>query len=330
MNRSSRAILLVIAMMASAATHQALAQSHAASGYPTKPVSIIVGFPPGTATDSIGRLLGERLTQRLGQTFVIENKPGQGGSMGAAAGARAAPDGYTLLLSATAPLAINQHLYQKLTYDSTRDFAPIGLTSWLPYALVVNSNSRINNLEELLARARAKPGELTYASIGNGTTGHLLVSMLMQQTGIKLNHIPYKGSAQAQTDLLGGRVDMTFDTLVSVMPHVKAGTLKALAVSTLSRSKYAPEIPSLNELGLTGFDAGAWLGLLAPVGTPAPIVEKLNRELNAVLDEPETQRRLLAMGAEILKGSPADFSSHIRTEQEKWGKRVREAGVKIE
>lgn len=330
MNRSSRAILLVIALMALAATHQALAQSHAASGYPTKPVSIIVGFPPGTATDSIGRLLGERLTQRLGQTFIIENKPGQGGSMGAAAGARAAPDGYTLLLSATAPLAINQHLYQKLTYDSTRDFAPIGLTSWLPFALVVNSNSRINTLEELLARARAKPGELTYASIGNGTTGHLLVSMLMQQTGIKLNHIPYKGSAQAQTDLLGGRVDMTFDTLVSVMPHVKAGTLKALAVSTLSRSKYAPEIPSLNELGLTGFDAGAWIGLLAPVGTPAPIVEKLNRELNAVLDEPETQRRLLAMGAEILKGSPADFSTHIRNEQEKWGKRVREAGVKIE
>ena len=330
MNRSSRAISLVIALMASAVTHQALAQSVAASGYPTKPVSIIVGFPPGTATDSVGRLLAERLTQRLGQTFIIENKPGQGGSMGAAAGARAAPDGYTLLLSATAPLAINQHLYQKLSYDAIRDFAPIGLTSWLPYALVVNSNSGINNLEEFLARARAKPGELNYASIGNGTTGHLLISMLMQQTGIKLNHIPYKGSAQAQTDLLGGRVDATFDTLVSVMPHVKAGTLKALAVSTLNRSKYAPEIPSLNELGLTGFDAGAWLGLLAPAGTPAPIVEKLNRELNAILDEPETQRRLLAMGAEILKGSPADFSSHIRNEQEKWGKRVREAGVKIE
>ena len=250
--------------------------------------------------------------------------------MGAAAGARAMPDGYTLLLSATAPLAINQHLYQKLSYDSTRDFAPIGLTSWLPYALVVNSNAGINTLEEFLARARGKPGEMTYASIGNGTTGHLLVSMLMQQTGIKLNHIPYKGSAQAQTDLLGGRVDATFDTLVSVMPHVKAGTLKALAVSTLNRSKYAPEIPSLNELGLAGFDAGAWLGLLAPVGTPAPIIDKLNRELNAVLDEPATQRRLLAMGAEILKGSPADLGSYIRSEQEKWGKRVREAGVKIE
>jgi tripartite-type tricarboxylate transporter receptor subunit TctC len=330
MNRLFRAMSLVIALAASAQTQQATAQNDAASGYPGKPVTIIIGFPPGTATDSVGRVLAERLSQRLGQSFVVDNKPGQGGSMGAAAGARAMPDGYTLLLSATAPLAINQHLYQKLTYDSTRDFAPIGLTSWLPYALVVNSNSGINTLEEFLARARAKPGEMTYASIGNGTTGHLLVSMLMQQTGIKLNHIPYKGSAQAQTDLLGGRVDATFDTLVSVMPHVKAGTLKALAVSTLNRSKYAPEIASLNELGLTGFDAGAWLGLLAPVGTPAPIIDKLNRELNAVLDEPATQRRLLAMGAEMLKGSPADFSSHIRSEQEKWGKRVREAGVKIE
>lgn len=330
MNRSFRSMSLVIALVASVQAHQAMAQGDAASSYPGKPVTIIIGFPPGTATDSVGRVLGERLSQRLGQSFVIDNKPGQGGSMGAAAGARAMPDGYTLLLSATAPLAINQHLYQKLSYDSTRDFAPIGLTSWLPYALVVNSNAGINTLEEFLARARGKPGEMTYASIGNGTTGHLLVSMLMQQTGIKLNHIPYKGSAQAQTDLLGGRVDATFDTLVSVMPHVKAGTLKALAVSTLNRSKYAPEIPSLNELGLAGFDAGAWLGLLAPVGTPAPIIDKLNRELNAVLDEPATQRRLLAMGAEILKGSPADLGSYIRSEQEKWGKRVREAGVKIE
>lgn len=330
MKKASAAISLVIALVAWGVTQQAHAQNQAASSYPTKPASIIIGFPPGTATDSVGRVLAERLTQRLGQAFIIDNKPGQGGSMGAAAGARATPDGYTLLLSATAPLAINQHLYQKLPYDASRDFAPIGLTSWLPYALVVNSNSKIDNFEELLARARAKPGEMTYASIGNGTTGHLLVSMLMQQTGIKLNHIPYKGSAQAQTDLLGGRVDMTFDTLVSVMPHVKAGTLKALAVSTLNRSKYAPEIPSLNELGLTGFDAGAWLGLLAPAGTPAPIVDKLNRELNAILDEPETQRRLLAMGAEIRKSTPAEFTSHIRSEQEKWGKRVREAGVKIE
>ena len=181
-----------------------------------------------------------------------------------------------------------------------------------------------------MVQAKAQPGALNYASIGNGTTTHLLMTMLMQSTGVKLNHVPYKGSAQAQTDLIGGQVDMTFDTMVSVMPHVKSGRLRALAVSTLGRSKYAPEIPTLNELGVTGFDAGAWLGLLAPAGTPKPIVEKLNRELNAILDEPETQKRLLAMGAEILKGTPDQFATHMKTEYTKWGKLVRETGVKIE
>jgi tripartite-type tricarboxylate transporter receptor subunit TctC len=158
----------------------------------------------------------------------------------------------------------------------------------------------------------------------------LLVSMLMSRAGIKMNHIPYKGSGQAQADLIGGQVDLTFDTMVSVMPHVKSGKLKALAVSTLSRSKFAPEIPTLNELGVTGFDAGAWLGMLAPAGTPRPIVEKLNRELNAILDEPDAQRRLLALGAEILKSTPDEFAAHIKSEHEKWGKVVRESGAKIE
>ena len=227
-------------------------------------------------------------------------------------------------------MATNPHLYTILSYDPLRDFAPIGLLSWLPYALVVNSNSKIYTFQDFLAQARAQPGTLNYASIGNGTTTHLLMTMLMQSTGVKLNHIPYKGSAQAQTDLIGGQVDITFDTMVSVMPHVKSGRLKALAVSTLGRSTYAPEIPTLNELGVTGFDAGAWLGLLAPVGTPKPIVEKLNRELNAILDEPETQKRLLAMGAEILKGTPDQFALHMKTEYAKWGKLVRETGVKIE
>ena len=187
-----------------------------------------------------------------------------------------------------------------------------------------------HHFAELIERAKAEPGKLSYASIGNGTTSHLLMSMLMELTGTKMSHIPYKGSAQAQTDLIGGHVDMTFDTMVSVMPHVKAGTLKALAVSTLSRSKFAPEIPTLSELGVSGFDAGAWLGLLAPAGTPKPIVEKLNRELNAILDEPETQKRLLALGAEILKSTPDEFAAYIKSESEKWGNRVRQSGAKVE
>jgi tripartite-type tricarboxylate transporter receptor subunit TctC len=291
---------------------------------------MIVGFPPGTATDSVGRILAERLTQRLGKSFIIDNKPGQGGSIGAAAAAKAAPDGYTLLLSATAPLTTNLFLYSKLSYETSRDFAPIGLHSWLPYALVVNANSKIKTFQDLVARAKAEPGKLTYASIGNGTTSHLLMTMLMQRAGITMTHIPYKGSGQAQTDLIGGQVDATFDTMVSVMPHVKVGKLRALAVSTKERSKFSPEIPTLNELGLTGFDAGAWLGMLAPAGTPKPIVDKLNHELNAILDEPDTQKRLLALGAEILKSTPEQFAAHIKSEHEKWGKLVRESGAKIE
>ena len=328
MNNLSRLIGATLVWMAGWTSPMVMAP--ASADYPVKPVTMIVGFPPGTATDSVGRILSERLGARLGKAFIVDNKPGQGGSIGAAAAAKAPPDGYTLLISATAPLATNPHLYSKLPYDSLRDFAPIGLHSWLPYVLVVNSNIKINSFAELLERAKAEPGKLSYASIGNGTTSHLLMSMLMEFTGTKISHIPYKGSAQAQTDLIGGHVDMTFDTMVSVMPHVKAGTLKALAVSTLTRSKFSPEIPTLNELGVTGFDAGAWLGLLAPAGTPKPIIEKLNRELNAILDEPESQRRLLALGAETLKSTPDEFAVFIKNEREKWGNRVRQSGAKLE
>ena len=328
MNNLSRLMGATLVWMAVWTPPMVMAQ--ASADYPVKPVTMIVGFPPGTATDSVGRILSERLGARLGKAFIVDNKPGQGGSIGAAAAAKAPPDGYTLLISATAPLATNPHLYSKLPYDSLRDFAPIGLHSWLPYVLVVNSNIKINSFAELLERAKAEPGKLSYASIGNGTTSHLLMSMLMESTGTKISHVPYKGSAQAQTDLIGGHVDMTFDTMVSVMPHVKAGTLKALAVSTLTRSKFSPEIPTLNELGVTGFDAGAWLGLLAPAGTPKPIIEKLNRELNAILDEPESQKRLLALGAETLKSTPDEFAVFIKSEREKWGNRVRQSGAKLE
>jgi len=306
------------------------AQAQGVGDYPTKPVSVIVGFPPGTATDTIARVLCERLSTRLGKTFIVDNRAGQGGSMGAAAAANAAADGYTLVVSATAPLAINPNIYPKLTYDPRRDFAPIGLHSWLPYALVTNPRTGINSLQELIAYAKANPGKLTYASIGNGSTSHLLMTMLLQQTGVKIVHIPYKGSAQSQTDLIAGLVDMTFDTMVTVMPHVKSGRLRALATSGISRSQFAPEIPTVDEQGLPGFDAGAWLGLLAPAGTPKPIIDRLNKELNLILDEPDTRKRLLGLGSEPLKSTPEEFAAHIRSEYAKWGQRVRESGAKIE
>ena len=325
MNKCKRLVLALIGTLLMGA-----AQAQGVSDYPTKPVSVIIGFPPGTATDTVTRVICDRLTARLGRTFIVDNRPGQGGSMGAAAAANAAPDGYTLIVSATAPLAINPNLYTKLSYDPRRDFAPIGLLSWLPYVLVTNPRTGFNSLQEMLAYARANPDKLTYASIGNGGTAHLLMSMLLQQTGTKIVHIPYKGSAQSQTDLIAGLVDMTFDTMVSAMPHVKSGRLKALATSGIARSQFAPEIPTVDEQGVTGFDAGAWLGLLAPAGTPKPIVDKLNKELNLILDEPETRKRLLGLGSELLKSTPEEFAAHIRSEYAKWGQRVRDSGAKIE
>ena len=325
MNKCKRLVLALIGTLLMSA-----AQAQGVSDYPTKPVSVIIGFPPGTATDTVTRVICDRLTARLGRAFIVDNRPGQGGSMGAAAAANAAPDGYTLIVSATAPLAINPNLYAKLSYDPRRDFAPIGLLSWLPYVLVTNPRTGFNSLQEMLAYAKANPDKLTYASIGNGGTAHLLMSMLLQQTGTKIVHIPYKGSAQSQTDLIAGLVDLTFDTMVSAMPHVKSGRLKALATSGIARSQFAPEIPTVDEQGVPGFDAGAWLGLLAPAGTPKPIVDKLNKELNLILDEPETRKRLLGLGSELLKSTPEEFAAHIRSEYAKWGQRVRDSGAKID
>jgi tripartite-type tricarboxylate transporter receptor subunit TctC len=317
-----------IAVLLAAASSWCAAQG--TPEYPTRTVTIIVGFPPGTATDTVARILAERFTTRLGKSFVVDNRPGQGGSLGAGQAAKAPPDGHTLLLTATAPMATNPNLYSNLPYDPRRDFAPIGLTSWLPYALVVSSKSGPNTLKDLIDRAKAQPDKVTFASIGNGTTSHLLMLMFAQRTGIQMTHVPYKGSAQAQTEILAGRIDTTFDTMVSTMPHVKAGSFRALATSGIRRSQYAPEIPTLDEQGVTGFDGGAWLGLVAPAGTPAAIVTKMNRELNVVLNEPTVKKRLLDIGSELLTSTPDEFSVHIRTEYEKWGKLVRESGAKID
>ena len=298
--------------------------------YPGKAISIIAGYPPGTATDIVARLICERLAVRLGKPCVIDNKPGQSGGIGAAIAAQAAPDGHTLLVSGTATLAINPSLYPKLAYDARRDFAPVGPATWLPYALVVNPRTGINSVQELIARAHANPGKLSYASIGNGSTSHLLMSMLLQQTGMNIVHIPYKGSAQSQTDLIAGQVDLTFDTLLTVTPHVKSGRLKALATSGKARSPFAPEIPTLQEQGVAGYDAGAWLGLFAPAATPRPIVERLNRELNLILAEPDTRKRLFDQGSEPLSSSADEFTAFIASEYTRWGQRVRDSGAKIE
>ena len=304
------------------------AQDNAA--WPTKPVTFVVGFPPGTATDSVARVLADRFTTRLGQSFVIDNKPGQGGSVGAAAVAKAKPDGYTLVVSATAPMSINPYVYPRLTYDPVKDFAAVGIHNWLPYAIVVNANSKIHSYQDLKAAVSADPGKMTYASIGNGTTSHLIMLLLQQRTGMKLTHVPYKGSSQAQTDLIGGQVDLTFDTVVSLMPHIKSGKLRPLAVSTLKRSPMLPDVPTLHELGVSNFEVGAWLGLLAPAGTPRPIIDKLNQELNLALDDEGVRNKLMGMGSEILKSTPDEFTAFIRKENERWSKLVRDTGAQVD
>jgi tripartite-type tricarboxylate transporter receptor subunit TctC len=324
-----RSVFLLAALSAWALC-MPIAHAQDAASWPSKPVSVVVGFPPGTATDSVARVLADRFTTRLGQSFVIDNKPGQGGSVGAAAVAKAKPDGYTLVVSATAPMSINPYVYPRLTYDPVKDFAAVGIHNWLPYAIVVNANSKIHSYQDLKTSVTADPGKMTYASIGNGTTSHLIMLLLQQRTGMKLTHVPYKGSSQAQTDLIGGQVDLTFDTVVSLMPHIKSGKLRPLAVSTLKRSPMLPDVPTLLELGVSNFEVGAWLGLLAPAGTPRPIIDKLNQELNLALDDEGVRNKLMGMGSEILKSTPDEFAAFIRKENERWSKLVRDTGAQVD
>jgi tripartite-type tricarboxylate transporter receptor subunit TctC len=306
-------------------------QAKAQTNYPDKNVTMIVGFPPGTATDTVARIMAERFAVKFGKPFIIDNKPGQGGSLGAGVAAAAAPDGYTLLLSATAPFATNPHLYSKLNYDSRKSFAPIGLVTWLPYVMVTNPKSGINSVQDLIDKAKAEPDKYTYASIGNGATTHLLMSMFSSQAGIKMVHVPYKGSSQSQTDVIAGQVDVTFDTVLTLQPHIKSGKLKALATGGLTRTSFLPDVPTVDEIGLKGFNGGAWLGLFAPAGTPKAIVERLHKELNLTMQDPEVLKKLQGLGAEtLLSKNPAEFEEFIQNEYIKWGQRVKESGAKIE
>lgn len=300
--------------------------AHAA--YPEKPITIVVGFPPGTSTDAVARILANKMGKDLGQPFIVENKPGVGGSLGAGMVARSKPDGYTVVLSATAPMNINPHVYKSLPYDAGSDFEPVGQTTWLPYILVINNTKNIKTFQDLIGYAKKNPEKLTYASIGKGTTSHLLMELLMKRTGTKMVHIPYSGSTQSQTDVIGGNVDMTFDTVVSAMPHVKSGKLNALAVSVANRAKLAPDVPTIQEQGVTNFNMGAWLGIFAPKGTPRDIVDKLHTELNKALSDKETNAKLVALGSEVVMSeSPEAFKKMVQENYDTWGNIVKDAGV---
>ncbi len=302
----------------------------AQSDYPNKSIKIIVGFPPGQATDVIARLLAEKLTTVLGQPVVVDNKPGQGGSIGAAAAAKSPADGYTMLLSATAPLATNPNLYKDLPYEPVRDFAPITLVTNLPFVLVARPGLPVTNIRDLVALAKAQPGKLTFASSGNGSTSHLSMEMFKTATGTDFRHIPYKGSPQAFTDVIAEQVDVVFDTAVYALPQVRAGRVKLLAVASSKRSALIPDVATIAEQGVPGYDSGAWLGALFPAGTPSAIVNRLNAEIIKIVRTPDMSERLNKLGGEPLSSTPEEFSAHIKSELRKWGKAVVDAGVKIE
>ena len=316
---------LVAAALCALLSTPALAQT--ADDYPNRPVKLVVGFPPGASGDLLSRAVGGRLSQTMGQPIVIENRPGASSSIAAEAAARAPKDGYTLFLGTVANV-VNAAITPNLSFDFAKDFVPIGLAATVPVMLVVHPSTNVSNVKELIALAKAKPGTLLYASSGVATTPHLAGALLNAQAGIDLRHVPYQGAPAAVTDLIAGRTQVMFSSAATVWPHVQAGSLRALAWAAPKRAAIAPDLPTVAELGMPDLDASIWFGLMAPHGTPQPIVDKLGRELNAVLQSPELLGVLAKQGYEPLGGTPADFSRTIDAEMKKWKAAVEVAGVR--
>jgi tripartite-type tricarboxylate transporter receptor subunit TctC len=303
--------------------------AHAQGQYPAKPVRLVVPFPPGGGSDALSRILGPKLSEGLGQQVVIENRPGAGANIGAEVAAKSPPDGYTLLMGNVAH-AINASLYAKLNYDFIKDFAPVSLLASTPNIVVVHPSVPAKSVKELIALARARPGQLDFASSGAGSSAHLAGELFMSMAGVKMNHVPYKGGGPAVVALLGGEVSVGFATTPSVIQHVKSSRLRGLAVTTAKRSPSTPDLPTVSEAGVNGYEAGTWYGLLAPSGTPKEVVSRLHAESMKYLGSPDVKQRLDNAGFEAIGTTPEQFGAYIRTETEKWGKVVRAAGVRVE
>jgi tripartite-type tricarboxylate transporter receptor subunit TctC len=296
--------------------------------YPTRPVRWVVGYPPGGATDILARLIGQRLSERLGQQFVIENKPGAGNNIATESVVNAEPDGYTILLVNPANY-INASLYGNLKFNFIRDIAPVASFNRVPNVMTVNKDVPAKTVAEFIAYVKANPGKVNLASSGNGTSVHLSGEMFMAMTGTKMQHVPYRGAAPAITDLLGGQVQVIFDNMPSILQHIRAGSLRALAVTSTARSPLLPDVPTLAET-VPGYEASALFGVGVPRNTPKEIIEKLNKEINAVLAEPAIKARLIDLGGEPLIGPPDAFGAMIAAETEKWEKVVKSAGVHVD
>ena len=299
-----------------------------AQSWPTKPIRLIVPFTPGGTTDILARALAPKLLPALGQNVIIDNRPGAGGSLGAGEAARAEADGNTLLMGHIGTLAVNPSLYPKLSYDPVKSFAPVAWVARVPNVLVVNTASSITSLKELIARAKANPGKLTYSSGGNGSAAHITFEFLKLRTGIFVSHIPYRGTAPSVTDLLGGQVDTTFTGAPAVMPHIKSGRLRALAVSSNARMAALPDVPTVAESGFPGFDADQWYGIVAPAGIPPDVVAKLNAVINKALALPEVSLQLASEGAVPVQTTPQVFAELIAREIPRWREVVRAGNVK--
>jgi tripartite-type tricarboxylate transporter receptor subunit TctC len=306
----------------------------AQGAWPSKPVRIVVPFAPGGTTDILARALAPELSRVFGQPFVIENKPGAGGNVGADLVAKSPADGYTLLMGTVGTHGINQSLYPKMPYDPIKDFAPVTLVAGVPNVLVMNparaEAAGINSVADLIKYAKANPGKLNMASSGNGTSIHLSGELFKSMTGTFLLHFPYRGSGPALLDLIGGTMDLMFDNLPSAMPQIKAGKLKALGVTTAQRSAALPEVPTIAEAGVKGFDASSWFGLLAPAGTPADIVSRIQQESAKALSAPALKERLLSQGAIPSGMTPAEFAAYIAAETKKWAQVVKVSGAKVD
>ena len=317
-----------LAFAATAATLCA-ATAHA-QAYPAKAIRVLVPFPPGGGTDIIAREVTQKVASATGWTFVIDNKPGAGGNLGVDAAAKSPADGYTIVLGQTSNLAINPTLYSKLPYNPLTDLAPIALVASAPLVIVVPASSPYKTVADLVAAAKAKPGQVNFASPGNGTVAHLTSELFQKAAAVKTQHVPYKGASQALTDVISGNVELYMSSVPTLLGHIKQGKLRALAVSSAKRVDDLPNVPTINESGYAGFNAVTWFGLLAPAGTPKDVVARLNAEFNKALQQAELRKKLGDEGADPAGGTPEQFASLIKDDITRWGKVVKESGVKVD
>jgi tripartite-type tricarboxylate transporter receptor subunit TctC len=301
-----------------------------AQSYPTKPIRIMVAYTPAGTTDILARLIGQKMTEKWGQPVIVENRPGANGNIGTELAARATPDGYSILMATAATHSINNTLYPKLTWDAVKDFAPVSLVARVPNLMVVNNSLPVKSVKDLVAYAKASPGKLAHGSPGYGSTAHLSMELFKSLTGITMTHVPYKGSAGVLADVMAGQIALTMDNIPVYLPQARAGKIRALAVSSAKRAAGAPEIPTLAEAGVPGFEAVSWFGLVAPAATPKPIVQALWAETARILKLPDVSRRISELGAEPVGSTPQEYAAFIQSEIVKWRGVIKDAGVRLE